>query len=561
MEDIKKVLELLSNKTGEYSYLHEYFRLITKNITDKESLEFFRKCFCFSHIDQQDIDSKNKLTQNDLKLIKSIVDEIYDPLIRAIMLDLLWIYEKDYGSSKKAIKSYSDVSRILFYKSKYVPCYNYLERAYEIAFSLRDGGLEQQEELLNYIDDLILNYDTESEVFLPCSLISLVKDNIENSKRITYLSELDKYINLAKEGILKCSINSLFEIKLDIIHSMKDKSLEGKAWLDFAEYYKYKANEVSDASEKEYLILDAIECYRKVGGEYVSEIENLHKKLLEIQPQTIDNMKKISASIKLSEQHKYIIGEQCLNILFQKNFKEAIYEFFALPCLINIAEKIKDAESLDSKFIFHHIIGSTMYKNKKGKNISNGRDKNENSLTNSTLDMINLNIGISVVTDILPTLQVLKNKCNYDESQVKSLLEGSSIVREEHSSFFIEAWKYGMNQRWDMVAIILPIQFEDCLRYILEKKGVIVSTLTSEQIQQEYTMTKIFEKYTNELSQIFGEDDVKILKILLINENGRDANLRNISGHGINSAKDYLNDPNVVYCFWFIMKLIFEYKD
>src|SRR5207245_94359 len=80
--------------------------------------------------------------------------------------------------------------------------------------------------------------------------------------------------------------------------------------------------------------------------------------------------------------------------------------------------------------------------------------------------------------------------------------------------------------------LLMP-QLENALRYVLDQRGILTSSIDEDGIQEEFDLNKLLRspEHYAALADVFGEDTVFDLRGLLVERMG--SNLRNMVAHGL----------------------------
>ena len=97
--------------------------------------------------------------------------------------------------------------------------------------------------------------------------------------------------------------------------------------------------------------------------------------------------------------------------------------------------------------------------------------------------------------------------------------------------------------------LLIP-QVENSIRYLLEQRGVTVSRLDDQGIQDERPLNDLL--YCTEVVEIFGEGVAFDLQGLLVERYG--SNLRNRVAHGLISSDEFYS-VEVPYFWWITLRL------
>jgi hypothetical protein len=131
-----------------------------------------------------------------------------------------------------------------------------------------------------------------------------------------------------------------------------------------------------------------------------------------------------------------------------------------------------------------------------------------------------------------------------------SIVQSSPFVPQGRELIFAKGLHAGLISEYlDATHLLMP-QVENSIRHILEQKGVTVSKLNDEGIQDEKSLSELL--YCDEVEEIFGQDLSFDLRGLLVERTG--ANLRNRVAHGLISSEGFYS-IEVPYFWWLTLRL------
>ncbi len=135
-----------------------------------------------------------------------------------------------------------------------------------------------------------------------------------------------------------------------------------------------------------------------------------------------------------------------------------------------------------------------------------------------------------------------------------SFVVNSSFIPENRQYFYARGLLAGLQADLIIAAHLLIPQLENSLRHILKQKGFIASNLTSDSIQDNYTLNKVLD--SPDLKEILPENIIFALKCLLVERMG--ANLRNEICHGLFSYDKFKSyKGKLAYLWWLTLYLCF----
>jgi hypothetical protein len=423
-----------------------------------------------------------------------------------------------------------------------------------LSLSLGKGRTKYTNTVISYILDILEKHDLKKEAYFPLKLIELLFD-IKYEDNTFCISVLERSVKFFEKEKDIQRLNNYLEVlaQWQEKNNEADKARGNKKQI--AENHVEAQSLEFSAMGKAHCLEQAIEIYRRIGN-HKERIDELHKDLLEIQKNILSEMKTFSTEIDISASVKASVRH-----VSNLSTRDALIRF----CFITKPTDIKDTfdyvEKQARQFIHMSLFGRTTV-NKDGKTVGHSaglvdnKQPREELLYPHLIDHIGLSWGLSVQGAIIPAKKQIILEHQVGESDLKEFIVNNPLIRNGHEALFAQGILFGFEGKWDLSIQILAIQFEDSLRYLLEKKGVLTSNIKSDFIQEERGTTYFFKKHTKELKEIFGEDIFYEIKALLVkDDNGNGFNLRNLVAHGLISHSEFYSST-CVYFWWLVFRLI-----
>ena len=137
--------------------------------------------------------------------------------------------------------------------------------------------------------------------------------------------------------------------------------------------------------------------------------------------------------------------------------------------------------------------------------------------------------------------------------EIRDLLELASnnpFIPPGREIIFARGYLAGLQGDYlESLSLLVP-QVENSLRYLLNRQGVVTSSLSSEGIQEEFDPNVLLEM--PEVKDIFGEDLLFDLKCNLTSRFG--SNFRNLMAHGLLDYQDFYS-YTAVYIWWLLLRI------
>lgn len=159
------------------------------------------------------------------------------------------------------------------------------------------------------------------------------------------------------------------------------------------------------------------------------------------------------------------------------------------------------------------------------------------------------------VNFIRPTREKIKEDHYVRRTDLVEFARYSMFVAEGRLLSMSKGILAGFREDWVTVVHFLAPQVEAALRHLLRRRGVITTSLDSQDIQEQKSLNRMLKEDSlrKPLEEMCGKDVVFDLEGLLNESSG--ANLRNLVAHGLGEDGSYWS-PQVEYLWWMVIRLI-----
>ena len=498
-------------------------------------------------------DPLSTFSENHLKVLGDIVNNVKDAEMRARIADILWLRKRGHHNAELAIDSYlQSASTSEHTKDKWNEYIIKIERAFRLAMLLgRNHG--RFDMVIQRITSDLDNYDREStdHMFIPQGLMSLLLEvGTGDAKKYCALSE-----NIAKRlesyGVFD-SARSYWEIKAQWHKFDKDTDSERAALMQAAETYAKEAAAARNNIIATHHQQKAVEAYKRVGGEK-DRVEELHKDLLQYQEKSTEEME---TTYFHSEADPGDLVKDLINKVKGKPLREALFEFVFMvgsPRVNELREQVKEEAK---KNPIHHLV-SAVTVNEKGKQImrsvsmfSEDENEREIAIRQNMFKQSFFHHNLYTQCVIEPVRRQIKLDHNVRLHEFLQIVSNNPFVPEGREYLYAQGLKAGMDGDFVVAAHLLIPQIEHTMRYILAQKDVITSGIDPYGVQKEYYLNTTL--YKPEIKECFDENTLFDLQGLLVEPAG--ANLRNRMAHGLMSYDSFYS-MHVTYLWHLVLKL------
>ena len=491
------------------------------------------------------------ITDESLDALTEWLPEITDSELKSRIADLLWLRRRNPEHAHLAISSYIDSAKSQEDPEHWTACAERIERALRIAAMFRRHKPEGFNNVVSYIEEILERYDGSDPLFLSIKLMRLLSDfKSDDVEKYTELSV--KIAQDARKASNWHKAEGAWEVAEKWAAYLDDSEKRISIIAEWAETYAEQAEAGDKGLGSTHWMQKAITLYKRVPDSRPRRDE-LYKLLRGYQQKTLDDMTEMRGpEIDLTDS-----VEASINAVSGKSFEEALFSLVFMVARPPKYEDIKrQAEENATKFVFSHIFGSTHF-DRDGlvvASVPSGLGVNDDDegkvLWAEMLRTVQIHHNLEVQGAIEPARREVNLEHYITEEMVFAYIRNNPFVPEEFEYLYAKGLHAGLTGDFIVAAHILIPQLENCLRYVLQQKGVETTTLNDKGLQSRILMKAILEK--DELKEVLGNDVVYDLQALLI-EN-KYGNLRNEVSHGF-MPTGYFFQPAIIYLWWLSLRL------
>ncbi|MBI4847344.1 MAG: DUF4209 domain-containing protein [Nitrospirae bacterium] len=488
------------------------------------------------------------IRDDHIKVLQDLLLHVEDADLRARIADIIWIRKRDYKAAEVAIDSYLESAILLENPDSWVAGFERINRAFRLSVQL-GRNTNHWKKVVSHIETTLDKYDGGDPLYLSARLMELLLE-ISQGDPSKYSSLSEKIAKQAENKGDFHRARTYWEIKAHWEALAGNNEAEKKAKIITAETYVKEAETANSSLVASTWLEKAIESYRRIGGQK-DRIDELHSKLIDVQKNIAAEMKQVSHEMDISE-----LIEKHRNHISGRNFHDALFEFCLMGAPPNIANLRNRVEELIKKHPLQFLVSGSLV-NEKGKVIgrkpymmSNDPEEVERAKKAEMYSQAKFDHNIKTHGLIEPVRMLINLEHNVQIRDFYPIVQNSPFVPEGREQIFAQGLHTGLKGDYMTAAHLLIPQVENSIRYILEKKGVTVSRLDEQGIQDERPLNDIL--YCSEIEEIFGEDLAFDLRGLLVERFG--SNLRNMVAHGLMSYSSFYS-IEVPYFWWTTLRL------
>ena len=516
----------------------------------------------------------SNLAEEYLNFLTEIAPEISDPELQARVADILWVKNGNYQMAQLAVEAYLESAKQLEDPQKWTHCVDRIERSLRLARKIN----YKPEIVIEYIDEVLNRYQGEDPLWLSIKLHELLQDekNI-NLLQKTKLLNTSKYSDLAKKGAIFQEsskewdkVRNYWKIKAEWHRIEKNVEKAYTARMSAAETYIKESEDSLTKHPTPYFkashdLQKAFEAFERLQSQGTEEekaviknkLEQIHKRLLEYQQKSSNELITISSEFNISEE-----VELARSQVKGKEFPEAILALAVLATPPKVSELQKMVEENVVLSRFFPIVKM----NEMGKVVARRNSNDEEKVIRYEMHVeaigyqkIFAQAFIEPARKQIISEHIIQKSEDHKikESDLLPLVSNNLFVPSGREYLFAKGLYAGLMGDFITSTHILIPQIENSVRYLLSNRGAITSGIDNKNngIQQENNLnTTLFPSKYPQITSIFDEDTLFELQGLLVEKSG--SNLRNRMAHGLINDNEFFS-PIFSYLWWVTLRLCF----
>jgi hypothetical protein len=473
--------------------------------------------------------------------------------MRARFGDLLWIERKNHKDAKVAAEAYLENFKRLKVASDWAWYMDSLRRGFGLARILGRKN-EPFPSYVAHIEELIKVHAGTSKDALCLQLFDLLLDHEvgDFASHATTAEQVAKAIEDSGNYFLA---QRCLEIAARLHSAAKNAEAARQARLKKGDCLVRQAHACIGKPGQGHITAShflamAIECLRQAQAPDATT-QALHKQLLEWEQASLDEMQSTHHETDISKAveaaRKHVQG---------KNLPDAILAFALGHPLVKRSQLRERVIENAKKFPLSHLMGAT-YMSGDGRVLAHkppviGLDKNANE-AGIEAEMISqarsIDWPLRVSAYIEPCRFEIQREHRPSLRDLAFLVEHSPFIPPGHEVLFLRGIYAGFQGDMILCAHILIPQVEESIRHILQRSGVVTSTLDSQLVQRERSLNELM--LMPQAVQMFGEGNLFELRGVLCEKFGFD--LRNRLAHGFLTTQECYG-PEVLLAWWLILR-------
>ncbi|MBA7655551.1 hypothetical protein ES703_63457 [subsurface metagenome] len=492
--------------------------------------------------------------ESHVTLLKEIFDQIDDPDLRSRAGDVIWTcqHRGNFRYAEAAIDAYLESGEKLLLAEHYSFGEERFTRAIHLAASLgKNSG--KLGDVIARIEALVDQHAPAYSPFIGHLLDLLYNYRQGNPEKNASVAEAFAEFDQERRAwyLARAHWNAAARW-----HRLGERSESARACqLKEAECYVFEAEDALNnpqgmrQSVAARHMQSAIEALRKIPGTEARQRE-LHIRMLELRANSRDELGSITQELDLTPQ-----VEKAILAVKDKSFQEALFTLCLLgssPHIQNLREMV---EGMAAKHPLLFWISMNVL-NERGRVV--GRRDSMFSGTPEEVEAAKIaemhrrahyeQDALAIVVNSA-RLQILIEHTP-DLRDFLELTANNPFIPPGREWIFARGYLAGFQGDFLEALHLLVLQVENSLRYLLNRQGVVTSSLSSEGIQEEFGLNALLEM--PRLKQILGEDLVFDLEGTLTSRFG--SNFRNLMAHGLFEQQAFYS-PSATYIWWLLLRI------
>jgi len=507
----------------------------------------------------QGIDGSRSIDISDfaethVSLLKEIFGQIDDPELQSRIGDVIWTCEHrgNFQFAEAAVDAYLQAGEGFLLSEDYFLGVERLTRAIHLAASLGKNS-RKFDDVIARIETLIYEHAPARSPFVGHLLDLLYEYRKGDFNKNALIAEAFAEFHQERREWHLARVH--WNAAARWHHLIEHPEAERTCLLKEAECYLFEAEDSLKNSQGMRQSIaarhmqSAIEALRKIPGTEDRQRE-LHIQMLELQANSRDELGSISQELDLTPH-----VEKAILAVKDKSFQEALFTL----CLLGSSPRIQGLREVVERMASEHPLLfwiSMNVLNERGRVV--GRRDSMFSGTPEEIEAAKIaemhrwahyeQDALGIVVNGARLHLLLEHTAGLRD--FLELTTNNPFVPPGREWIFARGYQAGFQGDFLVAVHLLVPQVESSLRYLLNRQGIITSSLTSEGIQEEFDLNVLLEM--PELKQILGDDLLFDLQGTLISRFG--SNFRNLMTHGLLEQQAFYTYP-AIYIWWLLLRI------
>ncbi|WP_424404978.1 DUF4209 domain-containing protein [Pasteurella sp. PK-2025] len=496
------------------------------------------------------------LTSEELDFLADILEDIEQPILKARIADILWIYAKPKKREHciTAIKSYLAIEASNNFS--YHDIYDLWERASYLSVSLKDKTIleEVKNKILQEVENASIHWDFHqlriSEIILNTGLDNRILQQLGEKLLKIALQKFENSFNAKNKYI--SGAKNIFKKIQNSEKIAECAYLLGKLHEEQGDLNRSNSNITANHYYRQALLF-----YRKIPKKYRGKFNIDDIKLTSLEIQINASAKSMSAEFTLVKTPAIDVSELqqvAIEHVANKNDVSLALGYFSGVSSFNLNTILQQTKDITRRTILQNIAGLS-YFSSDGRLIheipSLTQENKEQVIFLKSIHNFPIHIGFEVHTSIFPAFMKLQSEYAISKEILITLCQHSRIVPDNRVISVAEALFQGFEYNFGNAIHLLAPQVENMVRQYLKNNGVITTHTDQDGKENERSLSSLLDD--EQSRKLLGDDLWFELQAVFTHPLG--ANLRNKVAHGLLDDEDS-NSYTHIYAWWMALRLI-----
>ncbi len=470
------------------------------------------------------------------------------PLVMAQLIDVAWHRRAcAYDAVQLAIEAYMRYAAELRDRADWLPVFRCCSRALALSAALRRAS-PAHERLLDDVAQLVTTAGQEPGAALAKLSGLLIDYGYRRGADLLALAKSQAESAIAGKDFFRA--RALVETQIAWHKLQRDAEGVRDANVRLAETIELQAEHLASLGEPSLGSshqADAVQAWRNIEGE-AQRARLAHARLQAMQKDIPKKMAQHRTDIDLSD-----CAMQARERVAGKTLPESIRQLVTMSWPRSVSTLKRHAADRLNRYVFYSLMprisvnadGRTTHIRQ---SVMTGGD--DSALLDEVRDDCVRLMQIFAMGGVHPAVAEIQFEHGVTARDLVGLVTSSAFVPPRRRASFARGLALGFQGQYSLAAHLLMPQFEHALRVLMQTRGVLVSSLSSANIQQEDDLGKLLGK--PEVKAFLGDDEHFELETLLVAHGG--ANLRNELAHGL--FDDNTRDSVLAFFWWKVLRYV-----
>lgn len=497
-----------------------------------------------------------KLSGEELADLDDLLGEVNDPELRARISDVIWVQNRDYESAEVAVEAYLRTAERLEGEYNNRPALLRFHRALILALQLGRDSL--QDDVVGALESRVRDRSDSETWWYSLKYSELLYEygfgEPENQARLMTACAENVEQHFETEETVHSDLSTAKDYHL-LAAKWHDRAGNDedarRSRIEGAELLIRKAESAPIQMNAATWYRQALKLYRQIPGTD-DRTERVRELMLEAQSNIREEMTPRSwdpSNPDLQNQARDHVGGLPLQAAMTRMAlgisppsPEEVEEIVKEKAQANPLKALMPVEEMNE-------MGHTISKKPGG---FDSQDESMAYLKQREMSDVRTRVAVNFVR---PTREKIEDDHYIRRSDLVEFARHSQFVAKGRLLSISKGLLAGFREDWVTVVHFLAPQVEGGLRHLLRQRGVITTSLDSQDIQEQKSLNRMLKEDSlrKPLEEMCGEDVVFDLEGLLNESSG--ANLRNLVAHGLSDDGSYWS-PQVEYLWWTVIRLI-----